>query len=50
MLREGYALPQFATMLLISFSSFYAMITSILLLVLLITSKDYYSVDKSQSG
>ena len=49
-LREGYALPQFLTMFLISFSSFYAMITAVLLLVLLITSPQYYNLEKSESG
>lgn len=49
-LKEGYALPQFLVLLLGAFSSYYAMITAILFLVLLLSSEDYYHLDKEESA
>lgn len=49
-LREGYGLPQFLMMVIGLFSTFYAMFTAVLFLVLLITSPRYFNVQKEESG
>lgn len=49
-LREGYSLAQFLGMLLLTFSTFYAMITSSFFLVLLLPSQEYFHLAEDATG